>query len=344
MTHSTTFPGHQGLAVAGSTTLPGLPLSSAKPVKPKPATHWQELLPIPAPDGHSLAGRWWPWPLLATVLHALVLAAVAYCAVPGMPRPEEPLRTIGVIDLVGLGGGGAAGGDGRESGEAATTTGETTTAPAESAPAKETAQAEAPAPAPTTSLAPVFEKPRETPPPKPQPTPKTRRAMRPQTAPPQTVAASQLSPNETATASTPGVQAGIATEPGTGMGLAGEGPGKGYGQTPGEGGGGLGSGGGSGNGIYEGQFGHGDGPKFRHRTMPHYPDEAKQSGKEGSVSLRLRIDASGVLRDVEVIQHSGVDFVEETIRAIRASTFYPATRHGQPLPCNAVLTIRFKLG
>jgi len=344
--------GQQGLNLMGYTAVLASEPAATQSAGPRPSSRWQDALPAPAPDEHSLAERWWPWFLLAMAFHAVTLAVVAYCAVLDLPNPEEPLMAIGVIDLVGLGGGGGAGGDGRESGAAGTTSGETAaaqgeapTAPAEQAASEETRKPEEQAPMPAESLSPVIEKPRETPPPpKPQPAPKPRRAARPQSPPIQTADAAQPSSAAVTTGTAQGTQAGTISEPGTGTGLAGEGTGKGHGQTPGEGGGGSGEGKGVGGGVYEGQFGHGDGPKFRHRTLPHYPDEAKRSGKEGSVSLRLRIDAAGVLCDVSVINHCGVEFVEEAVRAIRASTFYPATHNGQPMPCNAVLTIRFKLG
>jgi protein TonB len=123
--------------------------------------------------------------------------------------------------------------------------------------------------------------------------------------------------------------------------MAGEGPGKGL--TPGSGPGGTGDGRGDG-GLYVGEFGQGDGPRFRHRSPLRYPDAAKRAGVEGKVRLRLDIDAEGVLRNVAVVEHSGLEFVEEALRAIKASTFYPARRQGRSEACNALLTIRFALG
>jgi protein TonB len=58
--------------------------------------------------------------------------------------------------------------------------------------------------------------------------------------------------------------------------------------------------------------------------------------------MRLRIDADGVLRDVSVVEHSGLEFVDEALRAVKASSYHPAMRQGRPIPCNALLPIRFK--
>ncbi len=130
--------------------------------------------------------------------------------------------------------------------------------------------------------------------------------------------------------------------PGQGAGLAGDGPGKGQGLGQGPAGNG-GEGPGGGGGGYVGRFGQGDGPRFRHRVAPRYPDAAKRANKEGQVVLQLAIDAQGTLLKVEVLVQNGLEFVEEAVRALRASSFLPASRHGQPIPCLATLAIHFRL-
>jgi len=333
-------------------------LSSDMPDGPQTGDLLSVALPEPASGRPGLAHQWWPWFLVATTLHGLaLLALLRYGALSETTSPEETLQVVEEIDLTGLGGGGGGGGDGRESGEAGAgnqaAAGEASqeAAPPEPTPATQTPPPAAPEPAPqpapppTASLEPPVEKKRVIPPPKPAPPKKVRPVVHKPDAPQSVAAAAPAAPVAQAPAAepvaTPGNGSG--TGSGTGTGNSGDGPGRGAGHSPGAGGVGAGAGGGLGNGTYEGQFGQGDGPRFRHRALPRYPDEAKRSGREGSVSLRLRIDASGVLRDVEVVGHCGLDFVEEALRAIRASTFYPAMRQGQAMPCNAVLTIRFTL-
>ncbi len=304
------------------------------------------------------AGRLWPGVLLAVALHATALAGAVWLG-GQVGNREETLRVVGVIDLVGFGaGGGGAGGDGLESGRSG---GGGEASPPEAAKAADEPEApetveQAPPPEPVQATPipdpaapvpppapPVAEKPRETPrPPKPAPVKKPRPAPAKPLAKAPAEAKPAATPVAAATGTGPGSETGVAAGPGTGA--SGDGPGRGPGHGGGPAGAGEGSGGGSGGGLYEGAFGQGDGPRFRHRSPPRYPDEARREGKEGSVSLMLRIDAEGVLREVKVLSHCGLEFVDEALRAVHASSFHPAMRQGRPLPCNALLTIRFKLG
>jgi protein TonB len=338
----TTMPdvhGHTAFQAADLTVCRGLPPPPREPAEPPPLVAPAVPVPVVVPAGRPLTERWWPWFLAATILHGLALAAVVSWSGPVDHGHDEPLLVIGSIDLAGWGGGGGgSGGDGQESGAAS--------AAAEAAPPEQATQTPAPEPPavpqeptpPTPIPSPLAETPRVEPTPaKPAPPPKPRPAPRKIETPPR---AAPARPG-TEVASGP-VQAASGPDVGTGTGVSGDGPGLGVGQGAGPAGAGQGTGGG--NGLFEGQFGQGDGPKFRHRSLPRYPDGAKREGKEGRVSLRLRIDASGVLCNVEVLNHCGLEFVEEALRAVRASTFLPARRNGQPVPCSAVLNIHFKLG
>ncbi len=319
---------------------PGLPFPPSRPTEPVASAHFVQPLPATAARKPGLAERRWPWTLLSVLLHGLALAAALLWSASESPRPDEPLLVIGTVDLAGLGGGGGAG-DGREAGDSG---GGPRPAAAEAGtPSPPPPQPQAPeTPAPPAPPAPSPLASSETPaPPKPVARPKPKRAARPAGTATAAREVAGVSPSPVA-APAPAGAAGEGN--GTGTGISGHGPGRGQGEGPGQGGTGKGTGGGAGDGDYEGRFGQGDGPRFRHRCLPRYPDEAKNAGKEGAVSLRLRIDAEGVLRDVSVTGHSGLDFVEEALRAIKASTFHPAVRHGRPIPCSAVLTIRFKLG
>lgn len=311
------------------------------------------------PDEPTSGNRRWLCLLASAALHGLVAAALVVCALIAGPASEPPLAVIGHFDLTGLDGGGPAGGDGQDSGpdgaareaaaaatiEAAaptpqpvartetTPSAELTPQPIPESPAEPTLQ---PIPEPTAVPAPDLAR---QPPPKPRATPKARPkalAAKPQPSGPpltQSVVAEHVS----ATGTGSGANAGEAN----GQGRSGEGPGKGL--TPGTGPGSNGDGQGNG-GMYVGEFGRGDGPTFRHRSPLRYPDAAKRTGQEGKVRLRLEIDAEGVLRKVSVVEHTGLEFVEEALRAIKASTFYPAKRQGRSEACHALLTIRFALG
>jgi len=303
--------------------------------------------------GRRAAGRLWPGMVLAVALHALALAGAVWFGGPG--GTDEALVVVGTIDLAGFGaGGGGAGGDGQEAGAAgALPAGPPASAGATAREPAVEPEPEGPPAAPASEAAPVPDpavagpKPdpgRILPPAAPRPRPKPAAAKPPRPRPAKAAAAAAGTAGPMMAAPPAATGAGQGSGTGEGTGAAGDGPGRGIGQGAGPGGAGQGTGGGAGGGVYEGAFGQGDGPRFRHRSPPRYPDEARSEGKEGSVSLLLRIDAEGVLRDVKVVSHCGLEFVEEALRAIRASTFHPAVRQGRSLPCNALLTIRFKLG
>ncbi len=96
-------------------------------------------------------------------------------------------------------------------------------------------------------------------------------------------------------------------------------------------------------GPVESKVGAVGGPQFVHRVLPQYPRLARRLGVEGTVVLRLSIDASGKLTQAEVVQSAGHGFDEEALRAVRESVFSPAVREGRPVACSALLQIRFQL-
>ncbi len=313
----------------------------------------------PAPTKITgLRGKPWFWLTASAVLHAMLLFAVARAGVFSLHEPAPAQDVVMELALGGLAGPGGAGGDGRMPGgdgrpaEAgpqpadAPDRAEPPDAPAEPA-QEEPREALAPAPedfapVPIPEDKPVAAEPEPKPEPKPEPRPEPKpkpaaKAVRPAKAAP---------PVQTAQAAGPPANgaAGLDRDGGTGgTGPAGPGQGKGPGSGPGPGGTGGDGPGGGGGGEYVGAFGQGNGPTFRHRALPHYPSEAKRGNQEGKVVLRLAIDAEGQLRNAEVVEHTGLDFVEEALRAIRTSTFFPAKRDGRPVPSRAMLAIRFKL-
>lgn len=99
----------------------------------------------------------------------------------------------------------------------------------------------------------------------------------------------------------------------------------------------------SGPGSGAAVFGGSGAPGFLKRVLPRYPRLAREMGREGTVTLRLAIDAHGVLQAAEVLEGAGYGFDEEALSAIRASTFRPAVRNGQPVASRALLPVQFVL-
>jgi protein TonB len=307
------------------------------------------------------AGKARPW-LCAAVscaLHGLAVIGVVWAGLLDLSHDLPVAEPVVEIDLAGLSGPAGAGGDGRlpgggdglavaPAGPDASLTPAVAAADAAPLPKAEPILAEKPAAPPETVLLPDPEAPKppvprsepEPQPPKPQPQTKPpakppAKASRPQDKPPAAKAAA---------AAPEAIHNPVEAAPGpSGTGSVGPSDGHGPGHGPGHGGfGGEGPGGGGG-GDYVGQFGQGDGPCFRHRSLPAYPSEAKRANLEGKVSLRLFIDAAGGLRNVEVLEHSGLEFAEEAVKAVRASSFSPAKRGGQAVASRATLTIRFRI-
>ena len=84
-------------------------------------------------------------------------------------------------------------------------------------------------------------------------------------------------------------------------------------------------------------------PRFVHRESPVYPFMARKLGKEGSVVLRIVLDAEGRLQSIETVDASGFGFTEAARAAIRKSTFAPAVRNGRAEPSQVLVPVRFVL-
>ncbi|HET9767065.1 MAG TPA: TonB family protein [Thermoanaerobaculia bacterium] len=79
-------------------------------------------------------------------------------------------------------------------------------------------------------------------------------------------------------------------------------------------------------------------------TKPEYPAVARRLRLEGDVVMRLSVDASGKVTDVELVKglgRAGVD--EAAMAAARTARFKPAIRNGSPVPSRYLLVIPFRL-
>lgn len=122
---------------------------------------------------------------------------------------------------------------------------------------------------------------------------------------------------------------------------SGENPGGGIAQGTGS------TGGGGGNshqgGAVDARFGAAGGPSFLRKVLPKYPPRARELGKEGTVVLRVTIDASGLPVRVELMKKAGYGLDDEAVRAIQNSTFVPARIEGKLVVCKVLVPVRFQL-
>ena len=85
-------------------------------------------------------------------------------------------------------------------------------------------------------------------------------------------------------------------------------------------------------------------PDLSRNAPPTYPSIAIQRRWEGTVLLRIRIDESGSVTDVEIARSSGHPVLDgAAATAVRRWTGTPANRGGYPSATVELLPVRFKL-
>jgi len=77
---------------------------------------------------------------------------------------------------------------------------------------------------------------------------------------------------------------------------------------------------------------------------PQYPSQAVRDRLQGTVLLRLFVDSTGRVEDVEVVESSGHAMLDDAaMEAVKKWTGQPARRYGRPVASEEVLPIRFRL-
>ena len=86
-------------------------------------------------------------------------------------------------------------------------------------------------------------------------------------------------------------------------------------------------------------------PNYLRNPAPEYPRQARMSGQEGTVILRVKVDPQGVPSEVRVSTSSGFasldDSAETTVR--RKWRFKPAAQAGRPIAADVLIPIRFAI-
>ncbi|GAA4866283.1 energy transducer TonB [Luteimonas vadosa] len=80
------------------------------------------------------------------------------------------------------------------------------------------------------------------------------------------------------------------------------------------------------------------------RLQPSYPPTAFRAGEEGTVIVRVDVDAQGNVTAVDVARRSDSrELDREAVNAVREWTFEPAIRGGKPVASTVQVPIEFKL-
>ncbi len=75
-----------------------------------------------------------------------------------------------------------------------------------------------------------------------------------------------------------------------------------------------------------------------------YPRLAQKSGQDGLVVLAVYLDASGMVREVDLLKGSYPVLNEVALRKVKAARFSPARdAGGNAIPCKLILPIKFEL-
>jgi TonB family protein len=78
--------------------------------------------------------------------------------------------------------------------------------------------------------------------------------------------------------------------------------------------------------------------------VPDYPEELREQGVQGTVTVRYTVDENGKVTDVSVSRSSGSDALDgAAIRAIHRFRYRPAEQNGQPRPFQKTKRFVFRL-
>lgn len=84
-------------------------------------------------------------------------------------------------------------------------------------------------------------------------------------------------------------------------------------------------------------------PNYLHRPNPVYPALSKRLREEGTVLLRVNLDAQGIVLDITVEKSSRFQRLDQAaLEAVRQWRFIPAKRGQAAIPSNALVPIEFK--
>ncbi len=84
-------------------------------------------------------------------------------------------------------------------------------------------------------------------------------------------------------------------------------------------------------------------PRLLAKVDPVYPEAAKKEGLEGFVSMAVRTDEKGNVKDVLVIRSSNEIFNDAAVRAVMQWKYEPYIQDGNPMELVFSLTVRFTL-
>jgi protein TonB len=84
-------------------------------------------------------------------------------------------------------------------------------------------------------------------------------------------------------------------------------------------------------------------PNYLHRPNPVYPALSKRLREDGTVVLRVNLDAQGIVLDINIEKSSGFQRLDQAaLEAVKQWRFVPAKRGHVAIPSSALIPIEFK--
>jgi protein TonB len=84
-------------------------------------------------------------------------------------------------------------------------------------------------------------------------------------------------------------------------------------------------------------------PNYLHRPNPVYPALSKRLREEGTVLLRVNLDAQGIVLDLTIEKSSSFQRLDQAaLEAVKQWRFIPAKRGQEAMPSSALVPIEFK--
>jgi len=84
-------------------------------------------------------------------------------------------------------------------------------------------------------------------------------------------------------------------------------------------------------------------PRAIYQPVPEFGEEARRASYQGSMVLRLTVDAQGLPQDICVEQGMGMGLDERSIAAINTWKFEPGKENGIPVPVRISVETSFRL-
>lgn len=84
-------------------------------------------------------------------------------------------------------------------------------------------------------------------------------------------------------------------------------------------------------------------PSIVYQVQPRYTEAAKKIKLQGTVRLKLVVDADGAARDIVVVKGVGSGLEQSAVEALKQWRFKPGTREGKPVAVAARIDVNFRL-